>query len=581
VSTVTEQAAEEAFRPIRDPALTQGVSLVSSKPTGSLHRLVPGWLREYQSEWISLDVVAGLTTAAVVIPKAMAYATIAGLPIQVGLYTSFLPMVIYGVLGTSRPLSVSTTTTIAILTAAALDQAAPGGDVASVVRSSATLTLLVGGALVLASLLRLGFVANFISEPVLIGFKAGIGLVIVVDQIPKLFGIHFQKGSFVHNVLTIAHNIPDASMTTLALGITTIVLLVAIEHFVPRAPAPLIAVATGIIGVMFGLDSYGVGTVGRVPTGLPSVTPPEPALVLLLWPAALGIALMSFTETIAAGRAFARRGEPVPQANRELLATGLANVGGALLGAMPAGGGTSQTAVNRLAGARTQMSELVAAGATLVTMLFLAPFISRMPEATLAAVVIVYSVGLIKPEEFLATLRIRRTEFVWALAALAGVVRLGTLKGIIVAIVVSLFSLAYQVADPPVHVLGRKPGTNVFRPNSEEHPEDEAFPGLLLLRPEGRIFFANVERVGEKMKSLIAEANPRVVVFDLAGVFDLEYTALKMLIEAEKQLRESRVLLWLVGLNPGGWRWSSALPSARPLGANECSSIWISLLPNT
>ena len=173
---------------------------------------------------------------------------------------------------------------------------------------------------------------------------------------------------------------------------------------------------------------------------------------------------MSFTETIAAGRAFSTSEEPPPRANQELLATGIANAGGALLGAMPAGGGTTQTAVNRLAGARTQLAEMVTAGAALVTMLLLAPLIGLMPEATLGAVVIVYSIGLIKPAEFRAILKVRRMEFVWAIAALMGVVFLGTLKGILVAIVVSLVALAYQATNPPVHVLGRKPGTNVFRP---------------------------------------------------------------------------------------------------------------------
>jgi MFS superfamily sulfate permease-like transporter len=163
----------------------------------------------------------------------------------------------------------------------------------------------------------------------------------------------------------------------------------------------------------------------------------------------------------------------------------------------------------------------------------------------------VYSVGLIKPAEFHAILKVRRTEFVWALVALAGVVLLGTLKGILVAIIVSLVALAYQVADPPVHVLGRKPGTNVFRPRSSEHPEDETFPGLLILRPEGRLFFMNAERVAQKIRPLIEAEKPKVVAFDLGGVFDFEYTALKMLIEAEQRSRENGVLLWLVGLNPG------------------------------
>jgi len=534
---------------------------------GSFHTPVPEWIRDYRREWIKSDVIAGLTVAAVVIPKAMAYATIAGLPVQVGLYTAFLPMLIYAVIGTSRPLSVSTTTTLAILTAAAFGEVAPGADPASLSTASATLTLLVGAILLLAALLRLGFVANFISEPVLIGFKAGIGLVIVLDQLPKLLGIHFHKSSFVHNVLAIVQGLPHASLATVAVGAAMIAVLVTVERRLPRAPAPLIAVAVGIAATsLLGLQAYGVETVGHVPTGLPSFTKPNLALVAQLWPAALGIALMSFTETIAAGRAFVESGESTPRANRELLATGLANAGGALLGAMPGGGGTTQTAVNRLAGARTQLAEVVTAAGTLVTMLLLAPLIGLMPHATLAAVVIVYSVGLIKPADFRAILEVRQTEFVWALVALAGVMFLGTLQGIVVAIIVSLIALAYQVADPPVHVLGRKPGTDAFRPRSAEHPEDETFPGLLMLRPEGRVFFANAERIGEKMRPLIVEAKPRVVALDLGGVYDLEYTALKMLTEAEKGERQKGVLLWLVGLNPGVLAMVQRSPLGKILG---------------
>jgi len=509
------------------------------------------WMRGYQKDWLRPDVTAGLTAAAVVIPKAMAYATIAGLPVQVGLYTAFLPMIIYAVLGTSRALSVSTTTTLAILVGGELGEVVPKGDSAALLSASVMLTLLVGAALVLASLLRLGFVANFISEPVLIGFKAGIGLVIVFDQIPKVLGIHFPRGSFVHNLLAIFKGLPGASAATLVVGLVMITLLVGIERLFPRAPAPLVAVAVGIAGAgLLGLKAHGVELVGQIPKGLPSFTLPDFSLAAGLWPGALGIALMSFTETIAAGRAFARSDEPPLRANQDLLATGLANAGGAFLGAMAAGGGTTQTAVNRLAGARTQLSELVTAGGALVTMLVLSPLIALMPEATLAAVVIVYSIGLIKPREFRAILRIRRAEFYWAVAALAGVVLLGTLKGIIVAIVVSLLALAYQMANPPVYVLGRKPGTNMFRPLSEEHPEDQTFPGLLLLRLEGRLFFANAERIGQKIRPLIDAAKPRIVVLDLSGVFDLEYTALKMLIEAEKRGRERGVSTWLAGLHP-------------------------------
>jgi anti-anti-sigma factor len=229
----------------------------------------------------------------------------------------------------------------------------------------------------------------------------------------------------------------------------------------------------------------------------------------------------------------------------------------------------SQTAVARFAGVRTQAAGVVTAAATLLTMLLLAPFIERMPEATLAAVVIIYSVGLIKPKEFRSILAVRRTEFVWALIALAGVILFGTLQGILVAIIVSLVALAAQVSDPPVYVLGRKPGTNVFRPRTDEHPEDESFPGLLILRLEGRIFFANAERISQKIRPLIEAAKPDVVIFDLSGVFDLEYTAHKVLMEAEQRHREAGIMLWLVGLNPGVLEVVQRSPLGKELGRDR------------
>src|SRR6516164_6502112 len=275
------------------------------------------WTREYQKDWLRPDVIAGLTAAAVVIPKAMAYATIAGLPVQVGLYTAFLPMITYGLLGTSRVLSVSITTTLAILVATELGAVVPDGDPSALLHASAMLTLLVGTILLLASLLRLGFIADFISEPVLIGFKAGIGIVIVADQVPKLLGIHLPKGSFVVHLLAIFGGLSRTSAATLAVGVVMIALLVGIERFFPRAPAPLVAVALGIAGAaLLGLQAHGVKLVGHIPKGLPSFTLPDFSLAAQLWPGALGIALMSFTETIAAGRAFARTDEPPLRANQ-------------------------------------------------------------------------------------------------------------------------------------------------------------------------------------------------------------------------------------------------------------------------
>ena len=358
---------------------------------------VAGWMHGYSRSWLRMDILAGLTAAAVVIPKAMAYAAIAGLPVQVGLYTVLVPMVIYALLGTSRPLSVSTTTTIAILSAAELGRAVPDGNVAALLVAGATLALLVGVLLLLASLLRFGFIANFISEPVLVGFKAGIALVIVVDQLPKFLGVHIDKSGFLRDILAIVEHLPQTSLLTLVVAIGLLGLIFALEHFVPRAPAPLIAVGLAIaLSAAFGLEAAGVATVGEVPRGLPGLVWPQPDLLLDMWPAAAGIALMSFTETIAAARAFADPSEPRAVPNRELFALGMANVGGGLFGAMAACGGTTQTAVNRRAGARTQLAGLVTAGMALATLLLLAPLIALMPQAALAAVVVAYSVELIK-----------------------------------------------------------------------------------------------------------------------------------------------------------------------------------------
>ena len=512
----------------------------------------PGASALLSPQTLRLDVIAGLTAAAVVLPKAMAYATVAGLPVAVGLYTALLPMVIYALLGTSRVLSVSSTTTLAILAGVQLSVVVPDGDPARLMVAGATLTGLVGVILMLASLLRLGFVANFISTPVLTGFKAGIGIVIVLDQVPKLMGVHIAKQGFFHDLLSVAAQVPHSSLLTLAVAGATLAVLIGMERLWPHSPAPLVAVGGGIAASwFFGLKTQGVAIVGLIPQGLPSLTLPDLVLVEQLLPGALGIALMSFTESIAAGRAFAGPGEPQINANRELLATGAANLGGAFFGAMPAGGGTSQTAVVRAAGGQSQKASLITAGAAAATMVLLAPLLGLLPHATLAAVVIVYSVGLIQPAEFRAILKVRTMEFRWAITACLGVLLFGTLKGIVVAIVLSLIGLSSQTAQPRVSIIGRKRGADVLRPLSPEHPDDETFDGLLIVRPEGRIFFVNAPYVGEQIKALIAQYQPQVVALDMSRVPDIEYSALQMLMEGEARFAERGVTLWLAALNPG------------------------------
>jgi SulP family sulfate permease len=517
-------------------------------PTG-LARYMPilSWLPGYPSGWLRFDLIAGLTAAAVVIPQAMAYAAIAGLPVQVGLYTALVPMLLYALLGASRPLSVSTTSTIAMLTAAALVAIDP----VDPMNSAATLALLTGVFLLLASVLRLGFLANFISLPVLTGFKAGIGVVIFVGQLGKVLGIPVAKGPFLQNIFSLWNGLGDIHWLTFTVALFILAILLLLPRLAPRLSAPLVAVAAAILAAaVLNLGDKGVALVGTIPPGLPAITLPDLSLVQSLWPAALGIALMSFTESIAAARSFMKHGDPTPEPDKELLALGMANIGGGFFQAMPAGGGTSQTAVNAQAGAKTQLAGIATAAAVILTLLFLAPFISLMPEAALGALVLVAAAGLIKVGEFQAIARIRKIEFWWAIIAFAGVVLLGTLEGILVAVIASLLNQIHQANHPPVYPLGRKPGTDVFRPLSADHPEDETFPGLLIARTEGRMHFASAPRTGDKLRALINEAQPRVMVLDCSAIPDIEYTALEMLAGLEEKLREQGITLWLAALNP-------------------------------
>jgi SulP family sulfate permease len=521
----------------------------------------------YRKEWLRPDIIAGLTTAAVVIPKAMAYAAIAGLPLEIGLYTALIPLVVYAVSGTSRPLSVTTTTAIAILTGSELLRVVPDGDNARLMAAAATLAFLVGIFMIVAEALKLGFLSDFISDPVLAGFKTGIAVVIIIDQIPKLLGIHIAKGTFFHNALSIGRHLTESSVPTVLFGIALLVIIFSLERYTPRIPAPLVAIVFAVAAVWFaGLDRLGIELVGGIRSGLPSFALPDISLVKTLWPGALGVALMSFVESAAAGRAFIGIGEKRPVPNRELLALGLANLIGGFFRTMPAGGGTSQTAVNRAAGARSKAAGLITAIAVAAVLLFLAPLVRYIPQAALAAVVVATTIGLIKPAEFRAIRRIRTMEFRWAIFSLTGVVLIGTLEGILIAVSLSILAILFHANQPPVYALGRKPGTRVFRELSPEHPGDETIPGLLLLRTEGRMHFGNMQYVGDRLWPIVHKSKPRVLVLDCSAIPDFEYTAIKALGSFEARLREEGVLLWLASLNPGALKVLERSPVGKFLG---------------
>ena len=527
-----------------------------SSPPNALSKFIPvlHWLPNYQPSWLGRDVLAGVTTAAVVIPQAMAYAVLAGLPVEVGLYASLTPMLVYALFGTSRVLSVSVTSTISLLTFSVLSASVITQDQAEFILAAGTLAVIVGVLLILASILRLGFLANFISYPVLAGFKAGIGVTILVSQIGKALGFSVPKGGFIETFVRTVQGFSDTNLSAIVVSAIVLAIMILLPRLTSRKPASLIAVTAGIItAFLLNRSGAGVKLAGDIPVGLPVLNLPKLNMVRDLLPGALGIALMSFTESITASRAFADRNNSAIDPNQELLALGAANLVGGFFQAYPGGGGTSQTAVNKDSGAKTQIAALATSLTVGATLIFLAPLISLIPQPALAILVIVAAGGLIKIGDFQAIGRYRKLELIWALTAFVGVLVLGTLEGILVAVILSMLMLLHAANHPPAYAVGRKPGTEIFR-SLEDFPEDETFPGLLIMRTEGWLNFASMPNAREKLGQLVEKYKPQVVILECSAITDVEYTAFMELLEAEEKLANNGIHLWLVSLNPEPFR---------------------------
>jgi len=379
-------------------------------------------------------------------------------------------------------------------------------------------------------------------------------------------GYSVPKGGFVETVLETIRGLDEASGAAIVVALLVLAILILLPRLNRRVPAALVAVAAGITAA-FVLNRAGAGVnlVGDIPSGLPSLQIPDLSLVRALLPGALGIALISFIESIAASRAFIEQGDPVVDANQELLALGAANVAGGLFQAYPGGGGTSQTAVNKESGARTQVAALATALIVVLTLLVLAPLVSLIPDPALAALVLAAAAGLINVGEFRAIGRYRTTELIWALVAFGGVLLLGTLEGILVAVALSVLMLLHAANHPPAYEVGRKPGADFFR-SLEDHPDDETFPGLLIMRTEGWMTFASMPNAREKLRQLLMEHEPRVVILECSAIPDIEYTAFMGLVEAEDKMARAGIELWLVGLNPEPFQRIRPSPLGQTLG---------------
>jgi len=496
-------------------------------------------LRGYRRRWLSRDVVAGLTVWAVLVPEALAYATIAGVSPVVGLYAAPPALVLYALFGSSRHLVVGPMSATAALSAAAVADVATDGDVVAL---TAALAVVTGVIAAVAGLCRLGFVSNFISEPVLKGFIIGMALTIIVGQLPKLFGVERGEGDFFEQLGHLVANLGDTSLTTLAVGLVSLAVVLALRRFLPLVPGSLVAVALGVVAVALAdLDDHGVAIVGPIDSGLPAFGLPDVSARDWgrLAGAAVGVMFIGFAEGLGAAKTYAAREHYDIDANRELIGLGAANVGSGLSGGMVVNGSLSKTAVNGTAGARTQVSGLVVAVLTVVTLLLLTGLFEDLPEATLAAVVIAAVVELVDlralgelRRAYTPQLRsiygvAARPDLIAALAALVGVLVFDTLPGLFIGIGASLFLLVYRASHPHIALLGRVPRTDTFA-DLDRDPTARAVPGVLVVRPETGLFFANAEAVRSHLQALVDD-DTRVVVLDAETVPSIDLTAVRAL----------------------------------------------------
>ena len=516
------------------------------------------WLPVYDRGWLRGDLVAGLTVWAVLVPEALAYASIAGVSPVVGLYAAPGALVLYAAFGSSRHLVVGPMAATAALSAAAVGDLAAGGS-DEFLQLTITMGLVVGILALGAGLCRLGFLASFISEPVLKGFIIGLALTIIVGQLPKLFGVPKGDGDFFEQLWDFLSALDATSGLTLLIGLVSLALVLGLKEYAPVVPGSLVVVGIGIVAVqLFDLDEHGVEIVGNIESGLPAVGLPDVSVsdYLDIAPAAVGVMLIGFAEGLGAAKTYAARRHYEIDANRELIGLGTANLGAGLSSGMVVNGSLSKTAVNASAGASSQLSGLVVATLTIVTLLFLTGLFEDLPEATLAAIVIAALVELVDVPALVRLYRFHtrgagralsvaaRPDFVAALATLLGVLLFDTLPGLFIGVVVSILLLVYRASRPHVALLGKVPGTRTQWSDVERHPENEPVDGIVVLRPESGLWFANADMVRDTVRAHAA-GDTRAVVLDAETVPAIDVTALAMLVQLADDLRRDGVELVL------------------------------------
>ena len=493
------------------------------RPRG-LARLIPAldWMSRYDRRWLRGDLAAGIAVTALVVPKNLGYADIAGVPLQNGLYAAAVGGIIYALFCTSRHISTGPSSSLAAVAGAAVLATSLGGEQAA--ELVALIALATGLLFILFAVFRLGWIAQFLSKAVITGFLAGAAVDVVIGELPKLTGTSSEGDNAWHELATWIGSLGDTHSTTVIVGFGSLALILALRFWAPSIPGALVLVVVGLLGSsLVDLGADGVELVGDVPSGLPTPEIPDLSLVsdhyATIGIAAVALLLIGFSQTAGDARAFAARHGYRIDVNQEATAQGMANVGVGVLQGMPVTTSLSASSLNESSGARTQMSSLVTGGLVLATLLVLAPLFSDLPKAVLGAVIIDAVVfGMIDLAELRRFHRVTRFDFWVAVAAIAGVLSAGVLAGVVIGVVLSLAWLIYVATRPPMQLLGREHGTQVFR-DLDENPGDETFPGLVVLRLDSGLFFATSQALEDRIRDLAQERAPlHAVVLDLEGV---------------------------------------------------------------
>ena len=508
------------------------------------------WLAEYRADWLRSDIVAGVTLAAYAIPVSLAYAELAGLPPQAGVYGYLLGGLGYALLGSSRQLAIGPTSAISLMIAGAVGAMAEG-DAQRYAQIASLAALAVAVLCLMAWILRLSALVKLISDSILVGFKAGAGLTIAMTQLPSLFGVAGGGHNFIERLLLFAGQIGHTHYLVLALSIVAIVLLVFGERLFPGKPIALGVVAVSIIAASaFGLPALGVPVTGEIPAGLPTLAGPAVRLRDIdgIFPLAAGCLLLAYIEGVSAGRTFAAKHGYALDPRQELLGIGAANFITALGHGYPVAGGLSQSAVNDKAGARTPLALVFASVTLALCLLFLTGLLENLPKAVLAAVVMTAIAGLLDFPALFHMWRVSRIDFYAAAIALGAVLLLGILQGILLAALASVLMLLVSASRPHVAFLGRVPGTNNYS-DMARHPENQPLPGVIAFRPEASLLYVNADAVLEAVLSRLdapAASEIRMVICDLSASPHIDLAGSRMLHELHGKLAARGIALRII-----------------------------------